>query len=73
MDRFLVQCNSFSAEKSHNKKEVNAMKYSKPEITKIAEAVNAICDDDSVTKSVIGRDLSNPHWMTPPAYSADED
>jgi hypothetical protein len=49
------------------------MKYSKPEITKVAEAVNAICLDNSLTKSVIGHDLNNPHWMTPPAYSADED
>jgi hypothetical protein len=49
------------------------MKYSKPEITKVAEAVNAVCLDESVTKSVIGHDLSNPHWMTPPAYSADEE
>jgi hypothetical protein len=49
------------------------MNYSKPEIPKIAEAVAAICLDDSLTKSVIGRDLSNPHEMTPPAYSADEE
>jgi len=49
------------------------MKYSKPEITKIAEAVNSICFDNSLTKAVIGRDLSNPHQMTPTAYSADED
>jgi predicted transcriptional regulator len=68
-----MQLHSFSAEKNHNKKEVNAMKYSKPEITKIAEAVTAICLDDSLNKSVIGRDLTNPHQMTPPAYSADED
>ena len=68
-----MQPDSFSAEKSHNKKEVNAMNYSKPEITKIAEAVAAICLDDLLTKSVIGRDLSNPHEMTPPAYSADEE
>jgi hypothetical protein len=73
VDRFTAQRSNFSAEKSHNKKEVNAMKYSKPEITKVAEAVNAICLDNSLTKSVIGHDLNNPHWMTPPAYSADED
>jgi hypothetical protein len=49
------------------------MKYSKPEITKIAEAVTAICLDDSLNESVIGRDLTNPPQMTPPAYSADEE
>ena len=38
---------SFSAEKRHNKKGVIAMKYTKPEITSIAEATTAICLDNS--------------------------
>jgi hypothetical protein len=50
------------------------MTYERPEITRIAEATTAICVDNSLIKSIAGADLSNPHQMTPPAYSAsDED
>jgi hypothetical protein len=46
------------------------MNYGKPEIAKIAEATSAIRLDNSLTKSVAGADLSNPHQMTAPAYVA---
>jgi len=49
------------------------MSYTKPEITKIAEATTAIRFENALTKSVAGADLSNPHQMTPPAYSAEGD
>jgi len=49
------------------------MTYAKPEITRIAEATSAICLDNTLTKSVVGADLSNPHQMTAPAYTATED
>jgi hypothetical protein len=52
---------------------VIAVKYTKPEITRIAEATTAICLDNSLAKSIVGFDLTNPHRMTPPAYSADEE
>src|ERR1700722_18678942 len=68
-----TQRSSFSAEKSHNKKGVIEMKYTKPEITRIAEATTAICLDNSLAKSILGFDLTNPHRMTPVAYSADEE
>ena len=50
------------------------MTYVKPELNRIADATRAICLDNSLIKSIAGADLSNPHQMTPPAYSAsDED
>jgi len=49
------------------------MKYSMPEIKKIAEATAAIRFDQSLAKSMSGADLANPHQMTVPAYSADDD
>jgi hypothetical protein len=49
------------------------MRYTKPEITKIAEATSAICLDNALIKSVAGADLSNPLQQTAPAYAADED
>jgi hypothetical protein len=50
------------------------MTYERPELNRIAEATTAICVDNSLIKSISGADLSNPHQMTPPAYSAsDED
>lgn len=49
------------------------MKYSKPEITQIAEATAAIHLDNALSKSVSGADLTNPNQMTPPAYSAADD
>ena len=69
----MMRPKSFSAEKGHDRKEVNAMRYTKPEITKIAEATSAICLDNALIKSVAGADLSNPLQQTAPAYSADED
>ena len=47
------------------------MTYTKPQITRIADATSAICLDNALTKSVAGADLSNPHQMTAPAYTAD--
>jgi hypothetical protein len=49
------------------------MTYSKPEITRISEAITAICADNSLIKSISGADLTNPHQMTPPAYTASDD
>ena len=49
------------------------MTYSKPQITKVAEATAAICLDNALIKSVSGADLSNPHQQTAPAYAADEE
>jgi hypothetical protein len=49
------------------------MIYVKPELTRIAEATAAICVDNSLIKSIAGADLSNPHQMTPPAYSASDE
>ena len=49
------------------------MKYLMPEMVKIADAAAAIRTDTSLAKSMSGADLSNPHQMTVPAYSADED
>ena len=69
----LAQQKKFSAEKHHDRKEVTAMTYAKPEINKIAEATSAICLDNSLTKSVSGADLSNPHQQTAPAYFDDEE
>jgi hypothetical protein len=62
-----------SFDESHCRKEVTAMTYAKPEIMKIADATAAICLDSALSKSMAGADLSNPHQMTPPAYSADEE
>lgn len=49
------------------------MKYCMPQIEKIAEATEAIRLDGSLAKSTSGADLANPHRMTVPAYSADDD
>lgn len=49
------------------------MTYAKPRIAKIADATFAICLDNTLTKSVAGADLSNPHQMTAPAYSTTEE
>ena len=49
------------------------MSYAKPEIMKIADATAAICFGSTMSKSMAGADLSNPHQMTPPAYSVDEE
>jgi len=50
------------------------MIYVRPQLNRITDATTAICLDNSLIKSIAGADLSNPHQMTPPAYSAsDED
>ena len=49
------------------------MEYTKPEISKIADATAAIRLDNMLTKSVSGADLSNPRFMTAPAYAADDE
>ena len=52
------------------------MTYAKPQITKAAEAMEAmeaICDDNSLLKIIGGVESTDPHRMTPPAYSADEE
>jgi hypothetical protein len=49
------------------------MKYSRPEVRKVAEATAAIRYDQSLAKSMSGADLANPHQMTVPAYSADDE
>lgn len=49
------------------------MTYTKPQITKAAGATEAIRDDSALIKSIIGFESTDPHRMTPPAYSADEE
>jgi hypothetical protein len=56
----------------HSKEDI-AMTYAKPQITKAAEAMEAICDDNSLLKIIGGVESTDPHRMTPPAYSADEE
>jgi hypothetical protein len=46
--------------------------YTKPEITKVADAAVAICADDSLSKTMVGSDFTNPDWQTPSAYAAEE-
>lgn len=62
----------FSAEKIKKKKGVIPVNYTKPEITKLAEATVAICSEDSLIKMFVGLDSSNPHRQTNPAYFAEE-
>ena len=45
------------------------MTYAKPQITKAAEAMEAIRDDNSLLKIIGGVESTDPHRMTPPAYS----
>ena len=49
------------------------MTYAKPTITKASEATEAIRDDNALVKSVVGLELTDPHRMTPRAYSADDE
>jgi hypothetical protein len=49
------------------------MRYIKPTITKAAEATESIRDDNSLVKIIVGTESTDPHRMTPPAYSADEE
>ena len=48
------------------------MNYSKPEITRLGEATELICDVDSLLKVDGGSDFQDHNRMTIPAYSADE-
>jgi len=48
------------------------MTYTKPQITKLADAAVAICSEDSMIKSSVGADLSNPRRQTAPAYAAED-
>ncbi len=49
------------------------MTYCEPEVTRIAEATAAIRLDQSLIKTVAGAELTDPHRMTVPAYSADDE
>lgn len=49
------------------------MIYATPKITKAAEASEAIRDDNTLIKNVAGFESNDPHRMTVPAYSADEE
>ena len=48
------------------------MTYTKPEITRLGEATELICSDESMLKLGVGSDFQDPNRMTVPAYSADE-
>jgi hypothetical protein len=48
------------------------MNYTKPEITRLADAAAAICSEDSLSKTIHGSDFTNPDWQTPAAYVAEE-
>jgi hypothetical protein len=50
-----------------------AMAYAKPQITRAAKATEVIRDDNSLLKIIVGTESTDPHRMTPPAYSADEE
>ena len=45
------------------------MNYTKPEISKLADAAVAICSEDSLVKLAPGADISNPHRETAMARS----
>ena len=49
------------------------MTYAKPKITSAGEATEVIRDDNSLLKIIGGVESTDPHRMTPPAYSADEE
>lgn len=48
------------------------MDYTKPEITRLADAAVAICSEDSLSKLHVGMDSTNPKAQTNPAYFAEE-
>jgi len=48
------------------------MNYTKPEISKLADASVAICSEDSLVKLAPGADIANPHRETAMAYVAEE-
>jgi hypothetical protein len=48
------------------------MKYTKPEITRLGEAIELICSDESLLKVNGGADFQDHTRMSIPAYSADE-
>ena len=49
------------------------MTYTQPQITRAVEATEVIRDDHSLLKIIVGMESTDPHRMTPPAYSADEE
>jgi hypothetical protein len=51
------------------------MRYAKPQITRATQATVVIRDDNSLSplKIIFGMESTDPHRMTPPAYSADEE
>jgi hypothetical protein len=61
-----------SRPKAWKRKEVILMNYTKPEITRLADAAAAICSEDSLSKTIHGSDFTNPDWQTPAAYVAEE-
>ncbi len=48
------------------------MNYTKPEITRLADAAAAICSDHSKSKLHVGMDSTNPNAQTNAAYFAEE-
>ena len=61
-----------SRPKAWERKEVILMNYTKPEMTRLADAAVAICSEDSLSKTIPGSDSTNPEWQTPAAYVAEE-
>jgi len=49
------------------------MTYAKPQLTRAGQAIEVIRDDSSLLKIIVGMESTDPHRMTPPAYSADEE
>jgi hypothetical protein len=48
------------------------MRYTSPEITKLAEAAAAICSEDQTIKHTVGADIGSPRRMTIGAYIAED-
>ena len=48
------------------------MNYTKPELSKLADAAVAICSEDSLVKLAPGADIGSPHRETAMAYVAEE-
>ena len=69
-----LRTTTFSAENNPIGKEVNNMRYSKPEISELPNAVAAVQASESLTliKNHAGQDDVSTTKMTVPAYIADE-
>lgn len=67
-----VAIHEFSAENNSLGKEVIRMKYSKPEISELPNAVTAVEAGESLAKQTSATDGINLTKMTVSAYSADE-